>query len=121
MDIRPADGACVASDAAVIVTARAKDAASSTGVTNSASAVDTANVASTLLAERRRSASELPTTIVLDDSLAINPADKLSACPQVVVQARIVSASGGDDLTGRSDAKGAESRRVSVVIAAQSP
>jgi len=113
-----------ASDAAVIVTARAKDAASSTGVTNSASAVDTANVASTLLAERRLSASELPATIVLDDSLAINPADTLSACPQVVVEARIVSAvsaSGGDDLSGRSDAKGAQSRRVSVVIAAQSP
>jgi Molybdopterin oxidoreductase Fe4S4 domain len=93
VDIRLADGARVASDAAVIVTARTKGAASSTGTTNSASVVDAANATSTLLAERRLSASELPTTIVLDDSLAINPADTLSAYPQVVVEARIVSAS----------------------------
>ena len=120
VDIRLADGARVASDAAVIVTARTKGAASSTGTTNSASVVDAANATSTLLAERRLSASELPTTIVLDDSLAINPADTLSAYPQVVVEARIVSTSGGDDLTGRSDAKGTESRRANVVIAAPS-
>jgi cytochrome c-type biogenesis protein CcmH len=120
VDVRLADGARVASDAAVIVTARTKDAASSTGTTNSASAVDAANATSTLLAERRLSASELPTTIVLDDSLAINPADTLSAYPQVVVEARIVSTSGGGDLTGRSDAKGTESRHASVVIAAPS-
>ena len=120
VDIRLADGARVASDAAVIVTARTKGAASSTGTTNSASVVDAANATSTLLAERRLSASELPTTIVLDDSLAINPADTLSAYPQVVVEARIVSTSGGDDLTGRSDAKGTESRRANVVIGAPS-
>jgi len=55
-----------------------------------------------------------------EPSLAINPADTLSAYPQVVVEARIVSTSGGDDLTGRSDAKGTESRRANVVIAAPS-
>jgi len=53
VDIRLADGARVASDAAVIVTARTKGAASSTGTTNSASVVDAANATSTLLAERR--------------------------------------------------------------------
>jgi cytochrome c-type biogenesis protein CcmH len=72
-----------------------------------------------LLAERRLSASELPTTIVLDDSLAITPADTLSAYPQVV-EARLVSTSGGDDLTGRSDARGTENRHASVVITAPS-
>ncbi|WP_158934291.1 c-type cytochrome biogenesis protein CcmI [Burkholderia sp. S171] len=112
VDIRLADGANVASDAAVIVTARMSDAPAST---NPASAPNT------LLAERRLSAGELPTTIVLDDSLAINATDTLSAHQQVVVAARIVSVSGTNDLTGRGDAKGLENRHASVVIAAPSP
>jgi cytochrome c-type biogenesis protein CcmH len=112
VDIRLADGANVASDAAVIVTARMSDAPAST---NPASAPNT------LLAERRLSAGELPTTIVLDDSLAINATDTLSAHQQVVVEARIVSLSGANDLTGRGDAKGVENRHARVVIAGPSP
>jgi cytochrome c-type biogenesis protein CcmH len=85
------------------VTARTSDAPAST---NPASAVRRAVVPpNTLLAERRLAAGELPTTIVLDDSLAINATDTLSAHQQVVVEARIVSAMGGSDLTGRGDAK----------------
>jgi cytochrome c-type biogenesis protein CcmH len=127
VDIRLADGAHVASDAAVIVTARTSDAPASTNPMNPPSAASAASAAgaavppNTLLAERRLAAGELPTTIVLDDSLAINATDTLSAHQQVVVGARIVSASGGDDLTGRGDAKGSENRHASVVIAASSP
>jgi cytochrome c-type biogenesis protein CcmH len=99
-----ADGAHAASDATVIVTARAKGAVN------------------TVLAERRISGSELPATIVLDDSFAINPADTLSAYPQVSVEARVVSISAEGDLTGRTDAtgseNGSENRRASLVIAA---
>ena len=118
VDIRLADGAHVASDAAVIVTARTSDAPASL---NPASAVVAAAPPSTLLADRRLAAGELPTTIVLDDSLAINATDTLSAHQQVVVEARIVSTSGGSDLTGRDDAQGSEHRHASVVIAAPSP
>jgi cytochrome c-type biogenesis protein CcmH len=91
--IQIADGTHVASDATVIVTARAKDAVN------------------TVLAERRLSASELPATIVLDDSFATNPADTLSAYRQVSVEAQ-------GDLTGRTDVSGSENRRASLVIAA---
>ncbi|MGX7003766.1 c-type cytochrome biogenesis protein CcmI [Caballeronia sp. KNU42] len=118
VDIRLADGAHVASDAAVIVTARTSDAPASTGP---ASAVVAAAPPGTLLAERHLVAGQLPTTIVLDDSLAINATDTLSAHQQVVVEARIVSASGASDLTGRGDAQGSEHRHASVVIAAPSP
>jgi len=38
-----------------------------------------------------------------------------------VVEARIVSASGANDLTGQGDAKGSENRHADVVIAASSP
>jgi cytochrome c-type biogenesis protein CcmH len=118
VDIRLAEGAHVASDAAVIVTARTKDAPASTNPMNPASA---AVPPSTLLAERRLSAGELPAKIVLDDSLAINATDTLSAHQQVVVEARIVSPSGANDLNGRSDARGSENRHADVVIAAPSP
>jgi cytochrome c-type biogenesis protein CcmH len=118
VDIRLADGAHVASDAAVIVTARASDAPTSL---NPASAVVAAAPSNTLLAERHLAAGQLPTTIVLDDSLAINAADTFSAHQQVVVEARIVSATGGSDLTGRGDAQGSEHRHASVVIAAPAP
>ncbi len=124
VNIRLADGAHVASDAAVIVTARTSGAQASTKPMNpasAASAVSAAVPSNTLLAERRLAASQLPTTIVLDDSLAINATDTLSAHQQVVVEARIVSASGGDDLTGRGDARGLENRHADVVIAASSP
>jgi cytochrome c-type biogenesis protein CcmH len=124
VDIRLADGAHIASDAAVIVTARTSDAPASTNPMNPASAASATGAAvppNTLLAERRLAAGELPTTIVLDDSLAINATDTLSAHQQVVVEARIVSASGGSDLTGRGDAKGLEHRHADVMIAAPSP
>ena len=45
------------------------------------------------LAIQRIAASELPTTLVLDDSMGMIPAMKLSGFPKVVVGARI-SASG---------------------------
>jgi len=118
VDIRLADAVHIASDAAVIVTARTSDVPAST---NPASALSAAVLPNTLLAERRLAAGELPTTIVLDDSLAINATDTLSAHQQVVVDARIVSASGANDLSGRGDARGLENRRASVVIAAPSP
>ena len=118
VDIRLADGAHVASDAAVIVTARTSDAPASL---NPASTVSVTAPSNTLLADRRLAAGQLPTTIVLDDSLAINATETLSAHRQVVVEARIVSATGGNDLTGRSDVQGSEHRHASVVIAAPSP
>src|SRR5476651_2402171 len=126
VDIRLADGAHVASDAMVIVTASTSDpaASASTNPMNSASAVSATGATvppNTLLAERRLAAGELPTKIVLDDSLAINATDTLSAHKQVVVEARIVSASGANDLTGQGDAKGSENRHTDVVIAASSP
>ena len=108
VDIRLSDGASLASDAVAIATARTKDATSSTG---------TANAAPILLAERHLFASELLATIVLDDSLAINPADTLSVY-QRVAEARIVSTSRENNVRGRSDAKGMQSRHVSVVVAA---
>ena len=100
--IQLADGTRAASDATVIVTARIKGASNAT------------------LAERRLSANELPATIVLDDSFATNPADTLSAYPQVSVEARVVSISAEGDLTGRTDVAGTENRRASLVIAASS-
>jgi cytochrome c-type biogenesis protein CcmH len=118
VDIRLADGAHVASDATVIVTARTSDAPTAM---SPSSAVVGGAPPNTSLAERRLAASELPTTIVLDDSLAINATETLSAHQQVVVEARIVSASGGNDLTGRGDAQGSEHRHANVVIAAPSP
>jgi cytochrome c-type biogenesis protein CcmH len=121
VDIRLADGAHVASDAAVIVTARTSDVPASTNLASAASTAGAVVPPNTLLAERRLAAGELPATIVLDDSLAINTTDTLSAHQQVTVEARIVSAMGGSDLTGRGDAKGLESRRASVVIAAPLP
>ena len=121
VDIRLADGAHVASDAAVIVTARTSDVPASTNLASAASTAGAVVPPNTLLAERRLAAGELPATIVLDDSLAINTTDTLSAHQQVTVEARIVSAMGGSDLTGRGDAKGLESRHASVVIAAPLP
>jgi len=129
VDIRLADGAHVASDAMVIVTARTSGpaASASTNPMNSASAASAVSATgatvppNTLLAERRLAAGELPTKIVLDDSLAINATDTLSAHQQVVVEARIVSALGANDLTGQGDAKGSENRHADVVIAASSP
>jgi len=127
VDIRLADGVHVASDAAVIVTARTSDAPASTNPMNSASAASVVAATgaavppNTSLAERRLTAGELPTKIVLDDTLAINATDTLSAHQQVVVEARIVSASGGNDLTGQGDAKGSENRHADVVIGASSP
>ena len=118
VDIRLADGAHVASDAAVIVTARTSE---TPVAVNPTSAVVAATPPSTLLAERHLAAGELPTTIVLDDSLAINATDTLSAHQHVVVEARIVSPSGGNDLTGRGDAQGSEHRHASVVVAAPLP
>ena len=41
------------------------------------------------LAMRQHAASELPLAFSLDDSLAVNPAFRLSMAPQVVVGARI--------------------------------
>jgi cytochrome c-type biogenesis protein CcmH len=99
LTIQLADGARAASDAAVVVTARARGAVN------------------TVLAERRISGSELPVTIVFDDSFAINPAETLSAYPQVSVHARVVSISAEGDLTGRTDVTGSENRRASLVIA----
>ena len=81
--------------------------------TNTASAVVPTNI---LLGERRLAAGELPITIVLDDSLAINATDTLSVHQQVVVEARIVSTSGANDLSGQGDARGSENRHASVVI-----
>jgi len=121
VDIRLADGAHVASDAAVIVTARTSDVPASTNLASASSTAGAVVPPNTLLAERRLAAGELPATIVLDDSLAINTTDTLSAHQQVTVEARIVSAMGGSDLTGRGDAKGLESRHASVVIAAPLP
>jgi cytochrome c-type biogenesis protein CcmH len=121
VDIRLADGAQVASDRTVIVTARTSDAPASTNPASVASAVSVAVPPNTLLAERRLSAGELPAKIVLDDSVAINATDTVSAHQQIVVEARIVLGSGANDLTGRGDAKGLENRHVSVVIAAPSP
>jgi len=121
VDIRLADGAHVASDAAVIVTARTSDVPASTNLASASSTAGAVVPPNTLLAERRLAAGELPATIVLDDSLAINTTDTLSAHQQVTVEARIVSAMGGSDLTGRGDAKGLEGRRASVVIAAPLP
>lgn len=118
VDIRLADGAHVASDAAVIVSARTSDTLTAM---DPASAVVATAPPNTLLAERRLAAGELPTTILLDDSLAVNATETLSAHRQVVVEARIVSASGGSDLIGRTDVQGSEHRHASVVIAAPSP
>jgi cytochrome c-type biogenesis protein CcmH len=115
VDIRLADGVHAASDAAVIVTARTSEVAAS------ANAASTTAPPNTLLAERRLTAGELPATIVLDDSLALNATDTLSAHPQVVVDARIVSTSGMNELTGQGDARGSENRHASVVIAVPTP
>jgi cytochrome c-type biogenesis protein CcmH len=41
------------------------------------------------LAVLRKSASELPLKFTLDDSLSMNPASKLSAAPEVEIEARI--------------------------------
>jgi cytochrome c-type biogenesis protein CcmH len=121
VDIRLADGVHAASDAAVIVTARTSDAPASANAASAARVVNSAAPPNTLLAERRLAAGELPTTIVLDDSLAINATDTLSAHQQVVVEARIVSASGANDLSGHGDARGSENRHASVVIGPSSP
>jgi cytochrome c-type biogenesis protein CcmH len=121
VDIRLADGVHAASDAAVIVTARTSDAPASANAASAASVVNSAAPPNTLLAERRLAAGELPTTIVLDDSLAINATDTLSAHQQVVVEARIVSTSGANDLSGHGDARGSENRHASVVIGPSSP
>jgi cytochrome c-type biogenesis protein CcmH len=121
VDIRLADGVHAASDAAVIVTARTSDAPASANAASAARVVNSAAPPNTLLAERRLAAGELPTTIVLDDSLAINATDTLSAHQQVVVEARIVSTSGANDLSGQGDARGSENRHASVVIGPSSP
>jgi len=95
-----ADGAHATPDATVILSAHAQGAAN------------------TLLAERHLSASELPATVVLDDSFALNPADTLSAYPQVSVEARVVTATPGENLSARTNVTGAENRRAALVIAA---
>jgi cytochrome c-type biogenesis protein CcmH len=73
------------------------------------------------LAVQRLRVSDLPVTVTLDDSMAVMPAMRLSAFPQVVVGARI-SKSGqatpqAGDLEGQSGPIGAaETPRVSVTI-----
>lgn len=78
----------------------------------------TQGAGNTLLAERHLSASELPATVILDDTFAINPADTLSAYPQVSVEARVVTATPGENLSGQTNVTGAENRRAALVIAA---
>jgi cytochrome c-type biogenesis protein CcmH len=94
-----ADGAHATPDATVILSAHAQGASN------------------TLLAERHFSASELPATVVLDDSFALNPADTLSAYPQVSVEARVVTATPGENLGAQTNVTGAENRRAALVIA----
>jgi cytochrome c-type biogenesis protein CcmH len=72
----------------------------------------------TLLAERHLPASDLPATVVLDDSFAINPADTLSAYPQVSVEARVVTATPGENLSAKTNVTGSGNRRAALVIAA---
>jgi cytochrome c-type biogenesis protein CcmH len=115
VDIRLADGAHAASDAVVIVTARTSDEPAAANAASTTAPPDTS------LAERRLTAGELPATIVLDDSLAVNATDTLSAHQRVVVEARIVSTLGVNDLTGQGDARGSENRHASVVIGPSSP
>lgn len=73
------------------------------------------------LAVQRLRVSDLPATVTLDDSMAVMPAMRLSAFPQVVVGAR-VSKSGqatpqAGDLEGQTPPIGAkETQTVSVVI-----
>jgi cytochrome c-type biogenesis protein CcmH len=72
------------------------------------------------LAVLRRSASELPTSFALDDSMAMTPATKISGAPAVRVEARI-SRSGNalpqpGDLVGTSSVVGPGARDVKIVI-----
>ncbi|WP_442857232.1 hypothetical protein [Burkholderia sp. PAMC 28687] len=60
----------------------------------------------------------MPATVILDDTFAINPADSLSAYPQVSVEARVVTATPGENLSGQTNVTGAENRRAALVIAA---
>jgi cytochrome c-type biogenesis protein CcmH len=55
---------------------------------------------------------------VLDDSFAINPADTLSAYPQISVEARIVTATPGENLSAQTNVAGSGNRRAALVIAA---
>ncbi|KQR74632.1 hypothetical protein ASG35_17980 [Burkholderia sp. Leaf177] len=95
-----ADGAHTAPDATVILSAHALGGAG------------------TLLAERHLSASELPVTVVLDDSFALNLADTLSAFPQVSVEARVVTAAPGGNLSAQTNVTAGENRHAALVIAA---
>jgi cytochrome c-type biogenesis protein CcmH len=95
-----ADGTHATPDATVILSAHAQ------GATN------------TLLAERHVPASDLPATVVLDDSFAINPADTLSAYPQISVEARVVTATPGENLNAQTSVTGSGNRRAALVIAA---
>ncbi|SAL28841.1 Cytochrome c-type biogenesis protein CcmH precursor [Caballeronia sordidicola] len=97
-----ADGVQAMPGATVILSARAQGAAS------------------TLLAERHLSANDLPATIMLDDSFAINPADTLSAYPKISVQARVVAATGEGGLSAQTNVAGSENRRATLVITASS-
>ena len=72
------------------------------------------------LAILRKKASELPLSFALDDSMAMNPAAKLSGAPKVIIGARI-SKSGNampqpGDLQGVSKAVGNSGKNISIVI-----
>jgi cytochrome c-type biogenesis protein CcmH len=97
--VRLGEGVQVAPDAMIVVTARAGGAS---------------DVSGEVLAERRLAARELPTTIVLDDTLAPRPDAALSAFPNVTVEARIenTAASGNMDVMPAN-----ENRSATVVIA----
>jgi cytochrome c-type biogenesis protein CcmH len=95
-----ADGTHAAPDATVILSAHAQ------GATN------------VLLAERHLSVGELPATVVLDDSFALNPADTLSSNAKVSVEARVVTAAPGANLSAQTNVTGSENRRAALVITA---
>lgn len=72
------------------------------------------------LAIVRKKVSALPITFALDDSMAMNPAAKLSSAPQVIIGARI-SKSGNampqpGDLQGATQAVSNSGKNISIVI-----
>ena len=72
------------------------------------------------LAVQRISVSEWPTTVVLDDSMAMMPALRLSQFENVVITARISKSGVGNakpgDLQGQSQAISSQSKKVSLSI-----